>query len=207
MKITEIRIDVTINLGNYENKKVGATAILDEDEDAALALKQLEEYVYGQGNIESSSKKRSSEEARKESGSEKSSEVRSKKSSSKKEIVSPSPVEETKVEAVEEVVKDEPTASPSQEEVVPEKKEEPKKEKSSKEPKAPKVTYEVYDRGNEIHKKLFSAYLDEAFPGWEKDTSKAASTSRMLVGENYLDKEGEVIQEFKDKATKLMSVK
>jgi len=118
--------------------------------------------------------KGSNKESSKES-SEKSSSKKSSKST-KKEVVSS---EDSKVT---------PEASPE-----PEVK--PKKEK---------VSYEKYNRANEIHKKLFSAILDEKYPGWDKDTSKAASASRMLVDENFLDKEGEVIESFKVRMFTLM---
>lgn len=76
----------------------------------------------------------------------------------------------------------------------------PKKERKVKE------KFETYDRSNQIHKKLLSGILDEKYPKWENDTSKASAASRMLVGENFIDKEGNVLQEFIDKLVKLMDV-
>jgi hypothetical protein len=40
MKITEIRIDRTKSLGNYENLKLGFTVVVDDGEDAAAAVEQ-----------------------------------------------------------------------------------------------------------------------------------------------------------------------
>jgi hypothetical protein len=75
-----------------------------------------------------------------------------------------------------------------------------KKEKKTKE------KFETYDRANQVHKKLMSKILDEKYPNWESDTSKAAAASRMMVGENFLDKEGNILQEFIEKVCKLMDV-
>lgn len=75
-----------------------------------------------------------------------------------------------------------------------------KKEKKTKE------KFEAYDRANQVHKKLMSKILDEKYPDWESDTSKAAAASRMMVGENFLDKEGNILQEFIEKVCKLMEV-
>lgn len=40
MKISEIRIDRTKSLGNYENLKLGFTVVVAEDEDAAQAIEK-----------------------------------------------------------------------------------------------------------------------------------------------------------------------
>jgi len=41
MKITEVRLDRTYNLGNYESLKVGLTASINDDEDPQEALAEL----------------------------------------------------------------------------------------------------------------------------------------------------------------------
>lgn len=107
-----------------------------------------------------------------------------------------------KVEAKKKVEKVE---EPKTEVVVEEVKEEPVKEE--KKAKKTKEKFEEYDRMNDIHKKLLSNYLDERFPGWEGDSGlkpKCIAASKMLVGEKFLDKEGSVIPEFKEKVIKLI---
>ena len=41
MKITEIRIDRTKSLGNYENIKLGFTAVVEEDENTVDAIERV----------------------------------------------------------------------------------------------------------------------------------------------------------------------
>lgn len=41
MKITEVRIDRTKSLGNYENLKLGFTAVIDEHENYVEAIERL----------------------------------------------------------------------------------------------------------------------------------------------------------------------
>lgn len=45
MKLTEVRIDRTKNLGAYENLKLGFTAIVDEDEKASEAVERLKAFL------------------------------------------------------------------------------------------------------------------------------------------------------------------
>ncbi|NWJ94553.1 MAG: hypothetical protein HXX20_02125 [Chloroflexi bacterium] len=48
MKITEVRIEMLFNLGNYENKKIGLSAELAEGESPAEAMALLEEELVKQ---------------------------------------------------------------------------------------------------------------------------------------------------------------
>lgn len=45
MHIKEVYIERLVNLGNYENKKVGVTISVAEDEDAHVAAKFGKEFV------------------------------------------------------------------------------------------------------------------------------------------------------------------
>lgn len=100
-------------------------------------------------------------------------------------------VPEVKGEAVVPEVKEE-----VKEEVV----EAPKKKKATK-PKekkveAPKSNYVTYNREIENHKQLLSSYLTKNFPDWKtKEGVKEFSTS--LVGKDYLDESGNIIESFK----------
>lgn len=45
MKITEIRIDRTKSLGNYENLKLGFTAVVGEDESTAESVERVKKLL------------------------------------------------------------------------------------------------------------------------------------------------------------------
>jgi hypothetical protein len=45
MKLTEIRLDRTKSLGNYENIKLGLTAVIEEDETPSDAVERLELFM------------------------------------------------------------------------------------------------------------------------------------------------------------------
>lgn len=74
---------------------------------------------------------------------------------------------------------------------------EPKTKSKGKAAKAvPKLT--PYNRENDLHKKFFSEVLQEHFPEWKKDITKAKEVSVKLNGMDMLDAEGAVVQTFKD---------
>ena len=52
MKITEIRIDRTKSLGNYENIKLGFTATVAEDESESDAIERLTKFMDWHINLE-----------------------------------------------------------------------------------------------------------------------------------------------------------
>lgn len=49
--ITEIRVTVRQNLGNYEHKEVGVTYSVGENENAAKVLKEMEDFCYGRESV------------------------------------------------------------------------------------------------------------------------------------------------------------
>lgn len=69
-----------------------------------------------------------------------------------------------------------------------------------------KVKLVSYDRNLEIHKKLFSNALTEVFPEWKKEAAKAKAASMLLEKEDFLSESGEVVDTFKTKLLKAMSV-
>ena len=65
-----------------------------------------------------------------------------------------------------------------------------------------KVKNTVYNRNNEEHKRLLSAFLDKAFPTWKsKDSIKKASeiSSKLSEKEDFLDGEGVILESYKQK--------
>ena len=101
-----------------------------------------------------------------------------------KEDVKPTPVvPEIKEEVKEEVVV-----------------ETPKKKKASKtkevQVEAPKSNLVAYDRNIENHKQLLSSYLTKNFPDW-KTKEGVREFSASLVGKDYLDESGNIVESFK----------
>jgi hypothetical protein len=58
----------------------------------------------------------------------------------------------------------------------------------------------AYDRLLDTHKKLLAGFLDTNFIGWKAPATlvKAGAASAALVGADFLDGEGEILQSFKD---------
>jgi glucan-binding YG repeat protein len=85
--------------------------------------------------------------------------------------------------------KAEPAAKVEQEEV--------KEEKKSKRLSTKEV---VYDRGNDVHKKVLRSYLDDTFMSWNEGANgaKASKASKELDGKPFLDSEGQILRTFKE---------
>lgn len=69
---------------------------------------------------------------------------------------------------------------------------------------------QAYDRNIEQHKEIFSGVLRSVAPDWKKSEitkTKAKKASEAMVGNAFLDENGEVIPEFTAKVKKLMTVK
>lgn len=81
---------------------------------------------------------------------------------------------------------------------------EPPKKAAAKKPKS-KAT--VYERGNELHKKLVGELLNEQFPGFRKDkvlAETAVAASKKMAGQDFLDSDGEVLESFSAQFAKWM---
>lgn len=114
---------------------------------------------------------------------------------------------ETKAPLAQEAVKEptkkaakkaEPAAQAEEKkEVKEEAKTEVKEEKKSKRMSTKEV---MYDRGNDIHKKVLRAYLDDTFIGWNEGANgaKASKASKELDGKPFLDSEGQILRTFKE---------
>lgn len=69
-----------------------------------------------------------------------------------------------------------------------------------------KVKLVAYDREIEMHKKLFSQFLDDNMKGWKKTHAvKAKEASMQLHGDDFLNEEGELIDSFGEKLLSLMA--
>lgn len=181
---TEVRVDATINKGNYESEKVGVTYAMAEGEDVFKAISLCKDVVYGRNTTDVKVEVVEKKEDKKEVSI-------TKPKASKAAVKAEEPkVEETKVE---ETKVEEPVA-----EVAP-KAEEPKKEKRT----IVKAKNTPYDRMNESHKRLLSSFLDKAQPNWKMKgiIEKAAKASQELTDskEDFLDGDGVIMESFKTK--------
>lgn len=165
---TEVRVDATLNKGNYESEKVGVTFAMAEGDDVFTVINLCKDVVYGRAVVG--------------------------KTEPKKEIKTEAAKEEAKT-VIEAVVEEAKT-----EEVV----ESPKKETVKKERKvAVKARATPYDRTNESHKRLLSAFLDKSQPNWKTKEmlSKASKISQKFSDdkEDFLDADGVPLVSFKEK--------
>jgi len=106
---------------------------------------------------------------------------------------------------VEEVVKEEPKTeevkveevkAPAKKTKAKKVKEEVKEEVVVEEVKAPKSTNIPYDRNQDTHRQLLSSFLTKNYPSWKtKEGIKEFSAS--LVGKEFLDAEGNILESFK----------
>jgi hypothetical protein len=186
------------NLGNFEHEDIKVDICLTEGDDASVvameSIKFVEDLLYRRVQLSTNQttmdlgngaqvvvKETKAIEVKKEEA--KPAEVKAEavvktKTPAKKEttIRTPAPkVEETPVEAAEEV----------------------KVEKKSKRLSTKEV---VYDRGSDVHKNLLSTYLDDIYIGWNNgaNLAKASKASRELNGAPFLDSEGQILGSFKE---------
>lgn len=82
--------------------------------------------------------------------------------------------------------------------------------KEEKSKKGFKRKPQVYNRGLEQHKEIFSGLLRSVAPDWKRNDAsklKAKKASEQLEGEDFLDESGEVLDGFVTQVKKLMGVK
>lgn len=193
-RVFEIRVDVTINKGNYESEKIGVSAQLPEGVDPVGEILELKSLAYGYKGLEPVAKTEVSikEEATVDTFSEK--ETKKAKISKAKESVAKAepkiePQTDLNVEPVEETEEEKPEVKSVVEKQTPLK---VKKLKSAASP---------YDRTNDLHKKLFGEHIDSLYPKWRSNaevSKKAVSASAKLNGTAFLDAEGLITNSFKD---------
>lgn len=171
------------NEGNYEHTEISVSAVVEENDPAAV-LNHLRDIVYSALYPSSVSP------------------------ISKGSVVTPEPVA-----AAEPVVAEEPAKTPAKAKAkkaaaAPKETETPAvAEEKAEEPKAPRVVKKaaIYDRQNDLHKKLVGEILDLEYPTWRKDTAKAKAASAALEGKDFLDTEGLILPSFKAEFKKLMA--
>lgn len=181
-RFLEVRVDATINKGNYESEKVGVTYAPEESEDIYAAIEACRAIVYGTsqaatGKVEATVKEK---EAKPKTTKAKDATTESVKANDEKKS------EKVDTKAEEKAAKG---------------------EEKAKAKVAAKFT--AYDRENGAHKKKLSALLTEKYPTWkteDKLKNNALSASQKLheAGTLFIDPEGVVSQEFLDKLTEIM---
>lgn len=82
---------------------------------------------------------------------------------------------------------------------VVEEKKEPAKKRGPKAKTEKKAEGTVYDRENPVHKNMFGKLLSEIDPHWRNAPEVGKETSIAMAGRLFLDEEGLVIPEFKEK--------
>ena len=210
MKIFEIKVEITKNLGNYENEKVGLSAQVEEGESAQSCISRLKDIAWGR-----ESKEPVQMELIPAAKTTETKTVETKAPETKpKETKKPKAKEEAKVEEkaapteVKEEAKVEEKAAPPEVETKKtdeEKAEKPPVKEEVAEPKGrARLKASSYDRSNELHKKFIGEFLDKEFPTWRTDTSKARKASEILNGKDFLDAEGMMLESFKEEFRKIM---
>lgn len=182
MKITEMRVDVTLNKGNFENEKIGVTAIVEESDNVLALRKHLLDLCKGVDSELDLPIEKAIKEVEK---------VKEKKSKKEKAEEKDEVVEETIVK-VETSTEEEPVIE-----------EKPKEEKKSKKTK---VVYTKYDRNLKLHKELFANMATEIFGDWKSISAKVKAASMLLEKTDFLDENGEILESFKFAAKKAIDV-
>lgn len=190
MRVTEVKYARKFNVADYESEDYALTAILEEDEEAIVALTGLKELVSSAHTGEPAPAQKKA--AKKSSPAKKSKVVE----------------EEEDVDDNDEVTEDDEDtndADDGDDDETPKSssKKTVKKAASKKKP-------QNYNRSIEAHKEIFSSLLKEVAPDWKKTpkgklAAKNASTD--MEDEEFLDADGEVLPEFKLAVKKAMGVK
>ncbi len=209
MKVSEVKFARKFNEGNYESKDYSITAVLDEDDVVAEVFKELDKEITAahsgettEGEEENANEGNTTrglgKTARKDPKDDSGEDENEKEEESGEEVgKGTDELEEMENEAEEETPKKpvKPAAA------------KPAAEKAGKKFK---VKAQVYQRGNDAHKEIFSGILKEVAPNWKKDDkskAKAKTASTELEGEDFLDAEGEVLATFKQSVKKFMGAK
>lgn len=187
-KFVEVRIDATINMGNYSSEKIGVTYVMGENEDIFKTIAMCKDVVYGKAvvtNVDVVTEQKTAPAT--------ATEKKAPATVTKKKDVAPTTEKKVLAETAAAPVAEENKA----EEVATE-------QKTAPEPKRniAKVKNTVYNRGSEDHKRLLSAFLDKAFPNWKsKEYIKKASeiSASLSEKEDFLDGEGVILESFKQK--------
>ncbi len=184
--VFELRLDLTMNLGNYESKKIGVSCKVEEDKHFMDLVAELEAEMRGMKSV-STTKKEVDKVNKSGVSDEKLAEIN-------KKLQGSEPIKEVDTTK---------GAAPSKEET---KKETAPAKEVSKKPTAKAVKLTPYDRNNVIHKKLMGEYLDANFKGWSENANiaKATKASASMAGKDFLDSEGNIVESFKESFSAFM---
>lgn len=198
MRITEAKYVRKYNLGNYESEDYGLTAVIEDDETAQSVLNNLKAEVAAAY---------SGEAAPEPAASGKKKKGKKKPPQDSEDAPDADDVEAT--EAEEEETEAEETEEENEEEddrATPIDGATGKRSTKKKFVKKP----EVYQRGKETHRELFSSVLKTAAPDWkksDKSKEKAKDVSTKMEGKAFLNEDGDVLESFKVEVKKLMGKK
>lgn len=194
MKVTELKYEAVINLGNYESERVGVTVALEDGDKPVEILQDMIKFAKSKGSTPLASNKVMETTVTKP-------QVEPPKASEPTEEPAAPVTKKAKKAKVEEPKNTEPEAAETSETTSTEEADEPKEEKPASKKR---VKNTVYSRSNDIHKKAFTDMLTVVYPGWKKSADKFKAASEKLEGEEFLNNEAEVIPEFKDKLAKII---
>ena len=186
-KFVEVRIDATTNLGNYNSEKIGVTYVMADGEDIFGAIKMCKDVVYGRAvasNVEVVVDQKSTATAVEKKTP--ATATKKKEAPAAATTATEPKQEETKTEEAQAQATETKEAAPT----------------ATAKRNIAKVKNTVYNRNNEEHKRLLSAFLDKAFPTWKsKDSIKKASeiSSKLSEKEDFIDGEGVILESFKQK--------
>ena len=231
--INEAKLTKRYNTGEYEFEEYSLGAVVDERESGVQVLKELklqineaftgEKSTEAAAEPETKTEKKADKKAKKEKkkdakpsdsdddadGSESESEDAS---NDDDESVADDEASDDAASDDSDGESDDSSEDESEEDAKPAKKGKGKEEPAAKEKGKGKFKKkpQVYNRGIEQHKEIFSGLLRSVSPDWKKsDKTKALAknTSAEMEGENFLDENGEVLAEFKAAVVKHMKSK
>lgn len=188
-KITEIRYDKKVNLGNYESEAIGVTVVVGEKESEVQALVRAKDFVSmgfnGEVKEEPSKEEKKAVKADTPSKTASTTKTRASKATTKKPAAKTKKAQELSEKEV------------SSDDV-----------KKNFKGKGAKATIK-YDREIQEHKHALSTILDAEYDGWKKDADLKAKASKLskelLPGTPFKDAKGVIVEEFKNLIHSTMS--
>lgn len=189
-KIAELRLDITLNKGNYESEKLGMSYAPTEEENALETISHIKNILYTGGSFSPSVLKEEKVADKPKTAATTTATTPKKTTAAVKEDKK---VEETTTDKVKE--EEVPVEDTKAEET-------PKKTKH-------KIKVTEYDRDNGTHKKKLSEILTNEYPTWKKDDKlkkNALEASNKLTEAKtpFIDNDGNVVPEFLTKLKEIM---
>jgi hypothetical protein len=222
VKVSEAKFTRRYNTGNYESEEYSLTAIVEEDESAVTVLGQLKADVdaahageegplpdAGQDEGEETGGKPPKKPSKK--SKDKPTTTRGGKAGEEEDDDADTDADSDSDDVADDDATDDDDAGGEEDDdgKKPGKKTSTSGGKSSTATTGKKFRSktQVYQRGNDTHKELFSGVLKDVAPSWKKtDESKALAkkASIKMEGKDFLDADGEVFPSFKELVRKFM---